>query len=93
MAGQNLGAAGTHPEQRAPTTYELKPVHAQLSDFSDEELKCIRVLVPGTRLEQGATYLNLRDSHRGEFTATGDMTAGADDWYVAKSTIDYQLWN
>jgi hypothetical protein len=52
-----------------------------------------RVTAPGTRLEQGATYVDLRDPGRGEFTATGGMAAGPDDWYVAKDTVDYQLWN
>jgi hypothetical protein len=93
MAGQNLGAAGPHPEKRARTAYDLKPLHAQLRDLSDEELKRIRVLASGTRLEQGATYIDLHEPSRGEFTATGGMVAGPDNWYVAKSTVDYELWN
>jgi hypothetical protein len=93
MAGQNLGAAGPHPEKRAHTAYDLKPLHAQLRALSDEELKRIRVLEPGTRLEQGATYIDLRNPSRGQFTATGDMEAGPQEWYVAKSSVDYELWN
>ena len=43
--------------------------------------------------EQGATYIDLRDPHRREFTATGDMMASSDNWYVPKAVVDYQLWN
>jgi hypothetical protein len=93
MAGQNLGAKGPRVAQQVPTAYELKAVHRQFSHFSDDELKRIRVLPTGKRLEQGATYLDLKDPVRGEFIARGDMESGPDDWYVAKSDIDYQLWN
>jgi len=79
MAGQNLGAVGPQAAQHALTTYELNAVHRQFSHFSDGELKRIRVLPAGTRLEQGATYLDLKDPTRGEFTARGDMESGPDD--------------
>jgi hypothetical protein len=93
MAGQNLGTAGAHAASRAPTAHELKAAHRQFSDLSDDELKRIRILPAGTRLEQGATYFDLKDPARGEFTARGDMEAGPDEWCVAKSDTDYQLWN
>ena len=48
---------------------------------------------PGARLQQGATYVDLNDLGRGEFTATGDMTAGPNNWYVAKDDVHYNLWN
>ena len=51
------------------------------------------MVAEGTRLEQGATYVDLHDPHRREFTATGDMTAGPDNWYVPKDAVDHQLWN
>jgi len=89
MAGQNLGAT----RLQAPTAYDLKAAHRQFSDFSDEELKRIHILPAETRLEQGATYFDMENPTRGEFTARGDMEAGPDDWYVAKSDVDYQLWN
>ena len=46
-----------------------------------------------TRLDQGGTYIDLRDAERREFTATADMTAGDDNWYVPKHDVDYELWN
>jgi hypothetical protein len=59
----------------------------------DDELKPIPIVPPGTRLEQGATYVDLQDPRLDEFTATGDMAAGPNNWYVPKSDVDYQLWN
>jgi hypothetical protein len=89
LAGQNVGVT----EQRARTAYDLKDAHRMLEGITDDGLKQIPVLWPGTRLEQGATYIDLRDPQRREFTATGDMEAGQDNWYVPKDGVDYQLWN
>ncbi|HVG00957.1 MAG TPA: hypothetical protein VND68_14045 [Chloroflexia bacterium] len=47
----------------------------------------------GSRLEQNATYIDLRTHDREEFTARGDMEAGPENWYVPKTEVDYQLWN
>jgi hypothetical protein len=93
MAGQNVGTSNPHPEQTARTAYDLKDAHRMLEGITDVGLKAIPVLWPGARLEQGGTYIDLRDPHRREFTATGDMEAGPDHWYVPKSGVDYQLWN
>ena len=51
------------------------------------------MLAAGSRLEQGATYLDLLDPTRREFTATGDMTAGDGHAYVAKKRVAYEVWN
>jgi hypothetical protein len=42
---------------------------------------------------QGTALGGLKDPARGEFTALGSMVAGPDNWYVAKSNTEYQLWN
>jgi hypothetical protein len=75
------------------SAYEIKEVHRRLPDFSDDLLKQIPVLLEGTRLDDGATYLDLTDPARREFTATGDMRAAPDRLYVPKSETDYHLWN
>src|SRR5436305_10955730 len=93
MAGQNIGDAGPHSEHGARTAYDLKEAHRMLEGITDDGLKQIPVLWPHTRLEQGATYIDLRDPARREFTATGDMEAGAENWYVPKHGVDYELWN
>jgi len=93
MAGQNVGLAGPHPETDAATAFGLKAAHRSLEGLTDDELKQIPVLPRGSRLEQGATYIDLHDPRRREFTAHGDMEAGRNNWYVPKNQVDYQLWN
>ena len=88
-AGQN---DGPHP-QATRTAYDIKKLHDRNSDLRDDELKRIPVLDEGTRLEQGATYLDLRHPERGTFQAVGGMVTGPDNWYVPKAEVDYELWN
>ncbi|MEN3331726.1 MAG: hypothetical protein V7641_1091 [Blastocatellia bacterium] len=90
MAGQNIGTPSTTPMR---TAYDIKGAHRRLSHLLDDDLKQIVVQPEGARLKQGATYVDLNDLERGEFTATGDMAAGPDNWYVAKDDIHYNLWN
>lgn len=92
-AGQNNELTDTRALSDMPTAYEVKGVHRQFHGFSDDELKRIPILRPGTRLEQGAVYVDLQDEMLREFKATGDMETGPNDWYVPKSEVDYQLWN
>lgn len=94
-AGQNEGIQGLHPEKAdgVRTAYDIKDLHNRLDGFTDDELKQITVLPVGTRLEQNATYIDLRAEDCEEFTARGDMEAGPANWYVPKTEVDYQLWN
>ncbi|HYB97432.1 MAG TPA: hypothetical protein VEC39_20840 [Vicinamibacterales bacterium] len=93
MAGQNLGAAGDHPEKWARTAKDVKQLHARFSDWLDSDLDEVPILPEGSRLEQGATYIDLRDEQPAEFMATGGMEAGPDNLYVAKSDVHYEIWN
>ena len=93
MAGQNIELGETQPANTAPTVYDITPVHRRCQECSDDELKQIRILPGGTRLEQGATYLDLAHLGLGEFTATGEMSAGPHHWMVAKKEVPYELWN
>ncbi len=81
------------PEQTSRTAYDVKDVHRLLEGITDDGLKQIPILIEGVRLEQGATYIDLRDPQRRELTATGDMIAGRENWYVPKDSVDYELWN
>src|SRR5688500_15087740 len=56
-------------EPRARPAAELKDVVRTLSGFSSDELRQIRVVVAGSRLVPGATYLDLRRSDRKPFAA------------------------
>jgi hypothetical protein len=93
MAGQNLGIGEAQPAKQGPTAYDVKAVHKRLKQFTDDELKQLRILPTGSRLEQGATYIDLNNLELGEFTATADMHAGPNTWIVAKKDVHYELWN
>jgi hypothetical protein len=93
MAGQNIGLAGAHPEVDARTAHDVKEAHRRLKDFDDDELRQIPILPRGSRLEQGATYVDLHAPAPVEFRATGDMEAAADNWFVPKNRVDHVLWN
>lgn len=53
-------------------------------------MKQIPILESGTRLRQGATYLDLE---RGEFTATGEMSVSPGQKLVPKDGVHYETWN
>jgi hypothetical protein len=92
-AGQNYGEAGAHTQQTTRTAYDVKDIHRAFDDWADEELKRVPILPAGTRLRQGATYVDLQTPDRREFTATGDIEAGPHNWFVPKAEVDYQVWN
>jgi hypothetical protein len=95
-AGQNFGLVGRHPEKDPAahrTAYDHKEAHRLLSGFTDDVLKQIPVLSPGTRLEEGATYLDLADPDREEFTASFGLSVQDDQVIVPKSEVHYEHWN
>lgn len=93
MAGQNTGPVSSRQERGIQTAYDRKDVHRSLDGFADDDLKQIPILPEGTRLQQGATYVDLADGNREEFTAMGGMTAEANHVYVPKDEVPYPLWN
>ena len=94
LAGQNVGPASKQEEKRIlRTAHDIKDLHRRYSGLSDDDLRQIPVLPPGTRLDQGSVYFDLNDVDRGEIRATGDMEAGPENYYVPKSEVDYQIWN
>ncbi|MEP0920785.1 hypothetical protein [Leptolyngbya sp. ST-U4] len=94
MAGQNQGLRATGSQSgEFPTAYDIKDLHNVLTSFTDEELKQISVVPHGMRLEQGATYVDLLDPDREEFTAMGHMEAIEGSWYCLKNEVHYELWN
>lgn len=93
LAGQNIGGEGEHPERAGPSLYDLKEAHTRFPEFTADELRRIRIVPPGARLLQHATYLDLNDPARHEFTATGEMEAAEGRLIVSKSDTHYELWN
>ncbi len=93
-AGDNFGLTGPHPEKNNPlNAHDVKEAHRILHGFTDDLLKQIPILPAGSRLEQNATYIDIRDPSRREIHASSDMVAGEENLYVPKSEVDYQLWN
>jgi hypothetical protein len=93
MAGQNIGAATKETPPGARTAYDVKHVHRRLSNLIDDDLKTIPIVPEGTRLEQGATYVDLNELDNGELVARSDVVAGPGTLYVAKDSVDYVMWN
>lgn len=93
LAGENYGTEGPQADKQTRSAYDIKELHSLLIGFDNAALKAIPILPEGSRLEQGATYLDLYDPRRGPFTATGDMEAATYHFLVPKSEIDYVLWN
>ena len=92
--GYRPGPGGTQQEQgNARTAFDAKDAHGALVGFTDDELKQIPILPEGTRLEEGAKYVDLADPVPTEITAHGVMEAGKGHLYVAKTEVDYELWN
>jgi hypothetical protein len=88
-----ISALARRNPPKGPTAYDVKPVHKRFKHFSDDELKQLRILPLSSRLEQGATYIDLHHLHLGEFKATGDLEVGRNAWLVAKKDTPYELWN
>jgi len=72
---------------------DIKELVERWPQFTDAELRQIPIVRPGVRLEQGATYLDMREEHPKEFRADGRMEADEYHWYVPKAQIHYSLWN
>lgn len=74
------------------TAYDVKWIHRELAEqFRDDELQRIALLPRGQRLEQGSTYFDMCEGR--EFRATADQIVDRDACVVAKSQVDYELWN
>ena len=92
LAGQNIGT-GSELDESGMTALQLRKRGARLAPLDDDELRQVPVLSTGTRLQQGATYIDLTDPRLQEFTATGDMSASEGHAFVPKDRVPYQIWN
>jgi hypothetical protein len=93
LAGQNIGSASEAATQAERTAFHLRKAGLDFGGIDDAELKQIPVLTEGTRLQQGATYVDLSTQPRVEFTATGNMRAEPDRAYAPKDRVPYEVWN
>ncbi len=93
LAGQNAGIQAADRETGLRTAYDVKEIHRSLNHLNDTDLKQVPVLDEGERLQQGATYLDLRHPEQGEITGMGNMVAGPENAYVPKDRVPYPTWN
>ena len=91
--GQNVAAEVDRPEEGARTAYDHKDVHARMRELDDDMLRGIPILPEGSRLEQGAVYVDLNALDAGEVKARGDMVAGPANLFVPKASVDHYTWN
>ena len=95
LAGQNIGNETDNREaaQADRTAFHLRKAGLDLGPIPDEDLKQVPVLAVGTRLQQGATYVDLMHNPAEEFTARGDDEARPGHAYVPKDRVPYEVWN
>ena len=70
-----------------------KSVIGDLPGLSDADLDRLPVLKTGAQLSQGSVYYDLNHPAKGPFKAIGGQHAGANERLIAKSEVDYVLWN
>jgi hypothetical protein len=94
MAGQNIGDK-TDVREGGPRVANLRELALDLMNegLSKEDLRQIPVVDTGVRLEQGATYVDLKNPRRIPFTASGTDIAEAHMVLVPKAEVPYPLWN
>jgi hypothetical protein len=83
---------GGHAAESTPGVDD-KGLHDRLPELTNDEISRLQVLEPGTRLEQGGTYIDLNRLNEGPFKALGGHEATKRDRYVIKRDTDYELWN
>ena len=94
LAGQNIGPTSDEQERADRTAFHLRKRGVDVGPgLDDDELKQVPVLAPGSRLQQGATYVDLTDPAPTEFTATGDLVAPPNRAYVPKDRVPFEIWN
>jgi hypothetical protein len=93
FAGADHGPGGPPTVDYSRNAERIKSLHSTLADLTDDELRRINPVAEGSRLEQGATYIDLKHLEQGEFTAQANMVATPDHLYVPKKDTDYVIWN
>jgi hypothetical protein len=91
LAGENHGEGLS--QEIGLSAADVKELYGKLGDLTDDELKNIPIVPLGSRLEQGAKYLDLAHLEQDEFVAMAGMVTDEGHYYVAKKATDYVLWN
>jgi hypothetical protein len=92
MEGQNLRSPHA-AVSRARTAAEIEALSEKLTAFTNDQLAQIPIVPVGTRLKQGAVYLDLRHPAPAPFTATAEMVVQEANYYTPKAEVPYEIWN
>lgn len=93
MEGQNIGASSKRNDSGARTAADIDVLAGRLGEFARDELLQIPIAPAGTKLKQGAVYLDMRIPVPVPFAATADIKATEMNYYAPKAEIPCQLWN
>jgi hypothetical protein len=93
MAGQNFHSSTQGSDRPARTAADIKALTGKLAELTVDQLAAIPIVPAGTRLKQGAVYLDLRHPAPAPFTATGEMIAQEINYYTPKAEVPYEFWN
>ena len=91
-AGENTAEAAPSADS-LQTLADIQEARDKLKGFPREALRQVPVVPEGERLQQGATYIDLRTREPHEFKARANMLATREHWYVPKADTAYELWN
>ncbi len=94
QADQHTGQQGLLPADgdtlnAADVKDAYDPLHQ--SGWHRDEIARLRLVAPGTRLQQGDIFLDLRNPAAGELVAHGEETVGG-ELLVPKRGTDYEIW-
>ena len=92
MEGQNIGPSKRN-DSGVRTAADITVLAERLDEFTRDELSQIPIVPSGTKLKQGAVYLDMRIPASVPFAATADIKATEMNYYAPKAEIPYQLWN
>jgi hypothetical protein len=93
MEGQNIGPSSKRNDSDTRTAADIDVLAGRLDEFTRDELMQIPIAPAGTKLKQGAVYLDMRIPASVPFAATADIKATEMNYYAPKAEIPYQLWN
>lgn len=93
-ADQHTGQQGVLPSAQTDDlpAGDIKPVYDLLPDWHKDEIRRLRIVPPGTRLNAGDVFIDLRNRVAGELVAHGEETVG-EELLVPKHDTDYEIWN
>lgn len=87
---QGVLSAPTDELNAADVKDAYDPLHQ--AGWHRDEIRRLRVVPPGTRLQPGDVYLDLRNLAAGELVAHGEETVGA-ELLVPKRDTDFEIWD